>query len=126
MVLFECVLAYILPEKADWMIKVLGETFDEVEAVSYDIALVGEASENHSDIQHRHPHDAKNGHGDGDGERQTTTLPPPPPSRFGKIMLSNLEVSCSPQHSSTHLFRHSLPHLLYQSGSPTSRFVYSH
>ena len=66
LVLFECVLAYIAPEKADRLLGILGHRFAHVEALSYDIALAGDSTATQ------------------DGET--------PPSRFGKVMLQNLEV----------------------------------
>lgn len=62
LVLFECVLAYIEPSRADWLLAHLGERFARIEAVSYDIALASDS-------------DASSA------------------SRFGEVMLGNLEVS---------------------------------
>ena len=74
LVLFECVLAYIEPQRADWLIRVLGETFNDVHALSYDIALAG-----HTPV--------------------STTGQPIGPSKFGRVMLQNLEVSATLQIS---------------------------
>ncbi|GAK67679.1 leucine carboxyl methyltransferase [Moesziomyces antarcticus] len=43
LVLFECVLAYIEPSRADWLLAHLGERFARIEAVSYDIALASDS-----------------------------------------------------------------------------------
>jgi [phosphatase 2A protein]-leucine-carboxy methyltransferase len=64
LVLFECVLAYIEPSRADWLLAHLGQRFARIEAVSYDIALASDS-------------DASSA------------------SRFGEVMLSNLEVSAT-------------------------------
>lgn len=80
LVLFECVLAYIAPDKADWLIEHLGRRFGDVSAVSYDIALAGDT--------------------DDASATGTTWAGVPPPSRFGRVMLQNLEVSgCSSSYS---------------------------
>ncbi|SJX65056.1 related to PPM1-carboxyl methyltransferase [Sporisorium reilianum f. sp. reilianum] len=63
LVLFECVLAYIAPDRADWLVALLGRTFAQIHALSYDIALAGDSDH-----------------------------PAPTPSRFGKVMLQNLEM----------------------------------
>lgn len=72
LILFECVLAYIAPEKADLLIQLLGQRYADIRAVSYDIALAGD---------------------DNKGAAVSAALPSTPPSRFGRVMLQNLEVS---------------------------------
>ena len=73
LVLFECVLAYIEPDRADQLLRILSQTFEELHAVVYDIALAGET-------QHKPGH----------GGSSTTSYAPP--TRFGSVMLQNLEV----------------------------------
>ncbi|KAN0065477.1 carboxy methyl transferase for protein phosphatase 2A [Thecaphora frezii] len=65
LLLFECVLAYIEPEAADVMLAHFGRRFDRVAAVGYDMCLAGESSE--------------------------AISVPPQVSRFGRVMLQNLE-----------------------------------
>lgn len=73
LVLFECVLAYIEPDRADQLLRILSETFEELHAVVYDIALAGETQ-----------------HKPGSGVDTATSYAPP--TRFGSVMLQNLEV----------------------------------
>ncbi|CDW97151.1 hypothetical protein, partial [Sporisorium scitamineum] len=72
LVLFECVLAYIAPDQADWLLTLLGQKFANIQALSYDIALAG-------DSDHSLPTSIPIGNSDTS------------PSRFGKVMLQNLE-----------------------------------
>lgn len=99
LILFECVLAYIAPEKADWLIRLLGERFADIQALSYDIALAGDS---------RRPAASTSSSGVIASAERTDTVgtadrsnsdsleaphAPAQPSRFGKVMLQNLEVS---------------------------------
>ncbi|SPO24217.1 related to PPM1  len=84
LILFECVLAYITPNKADWLIRHLGERFSKIQAVSYDIALAGDsgvppAGQTTSDQIDPNSTNAA---------AQASI----PPSRFGTVMLQNLEM----------------------------------
>ncbi|SPO23977.1 related to PPM1  len=90
LILFECVLAYITPDKADWLIRHLGERFANVQAVSYDIALAGDAGSSWSG--------PTTGVGiDRDGNvtaasSSNSSRSSITPSRFGRVMLQNLEM----------------------------------
>ncbi|TKY88558.1 hypothetical protein EX895_002547 [Sporisorium graminicola] len=79
LVLFECVLAYISPDKADWLLALLGQRFARIQALSYDIALAG-------DSEHSPPTAIPTVSSSGDAQAAST------PSRFGKMMLQNLEM----------------------------------
>lgn len=95
LILFECVLAYIAPEKADWLIKALGQRFTDIQALSYDIALAGDASDSvppRSGLGWADDLD-KVGKADVFASAKAASQSPAPPSRFGKVMLQNLEVS---------------------------------
>ncbi|EST09112.2 Leucine carboxyl methyltransferase [Kalmanozyma brasiliensis GHG001] len=71
LILFECVLAYIAPEEADLLIQLLGQRYADISAVSYDIALAGD---------------------DNTRAAPSAVSPSIPPSRFGRVMLQNLEM----------------------------------
>ncbi|KAJ1036536.1 hypothetical protein NDA13_000069 [Ustilago tritici] len=80
LILFECVLAYITPNKADWLVELLGKRFANITAVSYDIALAGDAEVQHS---------ISASFGQGTATSASSYVPP---SRFGRVMLQNLEI----------------------------------
>lgn len=79
LILFECVLSYIPSERSDSLIRLLGQRYDTIQAISYDIALAGDAESRA--IQ---------------SDMVTASQAALPPSRFGKVMLQNLEVSLVP------------------------------
>lgn len=86
LILFECVLSYIPPDRGDWLIKMLGERFADVQTVSYDMALAGD-SDSPSGEQ-------ATGIGNDRSDSATSTASQDfaPPSRFGRVMLQNLEM----------------------------------
>ncbi|GAC95874.1 leucine carboxyl methyltransferase [Pseudozyma hubeiensis SY62] len=93
LILFECVLAYIAPDKADWLIKTLGQRFTDIQALSYDIALAGDASDSaptRSGLGRADDIDTA-GKADIFTSAKTASQSPAPPSRFGKVMVQNLE-----------------------------------
>ncbi|SNX86425.1 related to PPM1  len=89
LILFECVLAYIAPEEADWLIRVLGETFGDIKAISYDIALAGDVDDpSPLSPQRAAGIDVENI----DAEAKLKTVVQQQTSRFGQVMLQNLEM----------------------------------
>lgn len=84
LILFECVLAYITPDKADWLLGHLGQRFSKIQAVSYDIALAGDSGS---------PSAGQTTSAQIDPNTTFAAAQPSiPPSRFGTVMLQNLEV----------------------------------
>lgn len=108
LILFECVLAYIAPDRADWLIRHLGQRFAAVQALSYDIALAGDAHPSAKAVACVSSESESSecgqtvGTADSAISTSTTVAPPAPPSRFGRVMLQNLEVSCAQAHA-THI-----------------------